>query len=208
MKIAIIGNSRALLNSKHGADIDSSDLTIRFNNFKLRNHKDFCGTKIDHVSLMVSSLESTLFETVTPYLLKDAKKILFPFRMSGDVERLEATKNKCLDYFFLSEETEFEAIDDKLIEDLTDRLRYYSERNGVKRENYNPSSGMTLIDHTLKNYPGSEITLYGFDPFKFEEHYANYWEPGLVLDNGVSHPLVAEGILIEKYRRAKLIDLK
>jgi len=206
MKIAIIGNSRALLKNKNGEDIDSSDLTIRFNNFKLRNYEDFCGTKVDHVSLMVSSLQSTLFETVTPYLIKDVKKIFFPFRISG--EELEKTKKKCTEYFFLSEETEFEVIDEELIIALTDKLRHHSEKNGVRRENYNPSSGMTLIEHVLKNYPGSEITLYGFDPFKFEEYYANYWEPGLVLDNGVSHPLIAEGILIEKYRREKLIDIK
>jgi hypothetical protein len=206
MRIAIIGNSRALRNSNHRDDIDSSDLTIRFNNFKIKNHEDYCGTKIDQVSLMVSSLDSTLFETVTPYLLKDAKKILFPFRIAEDL--FEETKAKCIEHFFLSEEIEFEAIEEELIIELTEKLRHYSEKNGVMRENYNPSSGMTLIEHTLLKYPDSEINLYGFDPFKFEEYYANYWEPGLVLDNGVSHPLVAEGILIEKYRRAKLISIK
>lgn len=206
MKIAIVGNSRVLLKDKHGTEIDASDLIVRFNNFKLRNHEDFCGIRVDHVSLMVSSLKSTLFETVTPYLLKDVKKIFFPFRISG--EELEETKKKCIEYFFLPEETHFETIDEALIIALTEKLRHHSEKNGVRRENYNPSSGMTLIEYALKKYQGSEITLYGFDPFKFEEHYSNYWEPGLVLDNGVSHPLVGEGILIEKYRREKLISIK
>jgi uncharacterized membrane protein YcgQ (UPF0703/DUF1980 family) len=208
MKISIVGNSRCILKTDNQDNIDSSDLVIRFNNFKIKNYEKHCGTKIDFVSIMVSSIDSTLFETVTPFHLKSAKKILFPFKVSNDQERLTNTIRKCTEYFFLNDSSEFELIDQTLIENLTEKLKYYSERNGIKRETYNPSSGMSVIEYCLEKYPNDEISLYGFDPFKFEEYYANYWEPNLVLDNGTSHPLVAEGILIENYRRQNKLVVK
>jgi hypothetical protein len=100
MKISIVGNSRCILKSANQDDIDSSDLVIRFNNFKLKNYEKYCGTKIDFVSIMTSSLDSSLFETITPFHLKSAKKILFPFKVSNDEERLKNTINKCKEYFF------------------------------------------------------------------------------------------------------------
>jgi nucleoside-diphosphate-sugar epimerase len=52
---------------------------------------------------------------------------------------------------FLNDSTNFELIDQPLIENLTEKLKYYSEKNGIKRETYNPSSGMTIINYCLEN---------------------------------------------------------
>jgi len=47
-KIILIGNGSSVLDNKNGSKIDSFDVVVRFNNFKVENYEEYVGSKTNY----------------------------------------------------------------------------------------------------------------------------------------------------------------
>lgn len=205
MRIAIVGNSITLLKYHYGSLIDSCDLIIRMNRYSMdEKFSKSIGYRIDTTSIMLAGHDHfySQVEHVIPINhIQESRSIWIPFyNPNNEIVQL------LLEYSKISKD-KISCISESTYLGLLDKLEHIKNRCFLKKsEIIYATSGMTTIERCVVEYPGSIIYVLGFDPFGHLS-YKHYWEDGDDTLPRDTHPITAEGILIDKYRSEGKIHL-
>jgi hypothetical protein len=208
MRIAIVCNGYSAVLNKNGRFINSCDHVIRMNKFRIANHTQWVGSKIDIISLMItgSGVTSGLLGYVGLLEMVPLAKSIW----IADKNRPEhiGSRQLAIDHFRLKPNV-FKFIPDQVYDNLYDRMKAESEKLGDVRDIYYPDSGMTLIDACVQVFQGAEIYVTGFDPHR-KHPFCYYWEQpgGALIDCYNSHPQKAEAVIYDELiRERKIIEI-
>jgi len=220
-RIVIVGNGAKVLTSKNGKFIDSSDIVVRINNFKLKGYEDYVGTKTDIYSCtpkFIHSIDKTEDERVKGCIVRYEEELTIH-------PELESHKD-----LYVKVYTHPEINSDKMKEIL---LSYLSGNRIVKAELYQNdpflfarlpfssklkicnfgsifrhTTGYKTIVHCLKTYTDYEIFITGFDFFLESGWYWDlnpYWWSGQHM-SVVGNPNIYHAFYLESERLKQMIQ--
>lgn len=180
MKIAVVGNSPVIKNKERGVTIDSADLVIRMNRFKLEpDLNKYTGVKTDIVSLRATGvgISQELIEFVDSDSIKNCSEIWIPIlsefyhqetenrffneRQDADIKKLKFATfreygiilENCRNHWHFDIDTKIKALEENFL-----------------------TTGFLTLMLACQRYPGAEILIAGFDPGQTQT-YTHYWLP-------------------------------
>ena len=148
--IAIVGNSPVLLDKEYGAEIDSHDMVIRFNNFKIEGYEIYTGKKTTHVCFNAY----TLFNENILSFSKEQR--LFFYTTESDEKLTNLLNEKYHGKLSLDDVT------------IIDNNIYYKElcEKLNAENNWQGSSGLIMCQMMVDKFPNAQIDVYGITFFK------------------------------------------
>jgi len=166
--VAIIGNSHHLLGSRLGDKINSHDVVIRLNSYKLYPYQADVGTKTDTIVLVQNADNNMLARKgLLPEELQTCNELWFsrPLGDRGDMDNDMRVILKAIGRFKVKD---CRFPDSKGVKELRAKLN----------SPYYPSTGIVTIFMVLETYPDADIRIAGFgDPqetaFKEGHYYPN-----------------------------------
>jgi len=191
MKIIIVGNGESVFNKKNGKIIDSFDLVIRCNSFKINGYKEYVGSKIDIISAISSGAGCKAFNNSQDNsTIRQAKEIWFsrPKKLCDKFHKTTLTRkinnSQLLKYPSM-----------ELFNNLCKKCK---EIENVEKK---PSTGIVTIEMALSFFLNEDIYIIGFDNFRSNHYYNKNKKIGR------SHPQKAEKQIIDKYINKGILKL-
>ena len=149
-KIVIIGNSPKSMDDEIGPLIDSFDIVIRINNFKIEGFEKYIGEKTTYIIC-------TFATKITDYYKKTDPRNIFMF-----------TAEKSGDFDFLKKRVK--GVNINKINLLSDDYLYkLNEKLNIKLPKRS-TSGNIAIEFALNSYPDSDIYIYGIETKKSDSN--------------------------------------
>jgi hypothetical protein len=204
-KIAVVGNSENIKNSKFGGLIDNHNFIIRFNRAPISNFEEYVGSRTD---LRVCG--EGVF-TNTEYKVKGLE---FIGEKANFIKKLKNTKILLLhnnkESFFKDNYKNYTSSTNKLFyfnlvyENIL-KFKIASNFNLIKKISYLKkekqfTSGMIVI--CLLMLKKVDFSLFGFSTNKTDKLYTSYWQNGGFIENPV-HNLIFENKLIDIFIKKK-----
>lgn len=161
MRVAIIGSGPSATSKEVGQEIDSFDVVVRINQFRLRGYEACIGFKTSvwaiHPGQMNSGVMKALLEARSEYLDSPDFSILMMPRLNTD--KIEA-KFELLGNLFPQSK----------IEVLRDMRQKYKRLLGA-----NPTTGLLTIEYMLQYH--NEVSIHGFDVLLGQECPIDHYYP-------------------------------
>jgi hypothetical protein len=177
----IVGNARSLLSTKNGSLIDSFDIVIRCNSFKIKGYEKHVGTKTDIACFIpTGSGAKHLIREQSRDRIKRASEIWFsrPRGCCGGIHR-QIIKKLC----------STQSVSYPSDEEFEEMVKTLDAHGGNRAW---PSTGFVAIEMAIKRLERHEIYLTGFDFFKTGHYFTDKKVP-------CCHPVQAERKIIDEH---------
>lgn len=160
IKVLVVGNSPNNLKKKKGKVIDSFDIVIRINDFKINGFEDYVGTKTTHwvtsFSPAIDNREINIFNKVFTANFNQTNEI-FNKRIKRIIKKDSDINNKLL-------------VLSKL------EIENFKKQIGYDTKHKWPTTGMVAIYVALNKIENSDVYFHGFSFFKeIGQYVSHYW---------------------------------
>jgi hypothetical protein len=210
MRVAVVGNSRDVLDRRTGAEIDACDVVIRLNSFRTRGHEAQVGSRTDVVAICLSP-------DIVTHALPHARCEYAPTQIvwtpswrgretNADVEAAMRTLGRRSDELVFCCDTGHKQLVVEWHERIYERA---SRRPGPKTSaadgrRFVPTTGFLTLQLARARYPHAEVVISGFglasdaDPRRFDWSGALMWDGH---DLPTERELLLEGIAEGRWRQ-------
>ena len=142
-RVLIVGNSPKIMDNKMGSVIDSFDIVIRINNFKIEGFEEYIGEKTTYIICTFATKITDYYKTIDPRNI-----FMFTAEKSGDMDFL---KNRVKGVNL----NKINLLSDEYLYDLNKKLNIKLPKRST--------SGNIAIEFALNSYPDSNIYIHGIE---------------------------------------------
>jgi hypothetical protein len=190
MRILIIGNGGAVLNTLDYHYVQSFDKVVRLNWCRVEGFEESVGEKRDILGFIPSGAGRDMF---MKRALDSEIKAYSDYVASRPKEIAESWVGPVIDKYNIHEDT-FSYTNTEAFARLRSGIEAHRAR--LRRGKCNlPSTGTSIIAHILHTYPEAEVFIAGFDQWRS----GHYWESGHMALNKPYHPVVEERCVIDDW---------
>ena len=199
-KAIIVGSAGSLLDKENGHLIDTFNVVVRFNDFRIRGYEKYCGTKTDIISQTGNRWLKHMIEKQSdpdhdwwrdndiPYenYLETVDTVWYP----NSKEYVEQDGITCDEIASISSIVNFEFMDSLHAKSPESPFYYVDEDRGY---NASPSAGLAVMAHMIQastglscggrpttephSLEGYRIFITGFDGFATDHYYRSSESP-------------------------------